>query len=144
MLGAVQRDQHAPVQALERRERPGRLDRLEEQPVKRRRRGAIQHPADVVVARDRGHAEQRLAVRPAVALLQRALVRQERRAAHEEKRERRQADIGHREVALARRSLAPVGKTGTDAFQISDQVFKAGHPGSESKVVPRREQDRSN
>jgi hypothetical protein len=46
MLGAVQRDQHAPVQALERRERPGRLDRLEEQPVSR-----ITLPDGLVIAK---------------------------------------------------------------------------------------------
>ena len=38
VLGPIERDWHSPIQALERRQRPGRLDRLHEQPIERRRR----------------------------------------------------------------------------------------------------------
>src|SRR5664279_928555 len=69
MLGPVQRHWRPPAEALERRQRAGRLDRLEEQPVERRWRRTVQHQADVVVGGDRRHAKQRLAVRPAMALL---------------------------------------------------------------------------
>src|ERR1019366_820784 len=92
MLGPVQRDQRPPTQALEPRQRPCCLDRLEEQRVERCRRRAVQHLADIVVRGDRRDAEQRLAVRPAMALLQRPLMRQERRTSHEEYRERGQTD----------------------------------------------------
>jgi hypothetical protein len=52
MLGSIQCDQHPPTQTLERRQRSRRLDRLHEQPIERRRRGAVQHQADVVVGGD--------------------------------------------------------------------------------------------
>ena len=134
MLGSVQRDQRSPAQALERRQRPGSLDRFEEQRVECRRGGAVQHQADVVVGGDRRHAEQRLAVRSAVAFLQRPLMRQERRASHEEDRERRQADVGHCIVAVTRRSLAPVRDTGTDLAQLLDQLRYGAHPALESTI----------
>ena len=88
VLGAVQRDQCPPAEALEWRENLRRLDRLDEQPVKRRGRGAIQHLADIVVAGNGRHAEQGLAVRASLPLRQGPLMGQERRAAHEEQRER--------------------------------------------------------
>ena len=128
MLGPIERDWHSPIQALERRQRPGRLDRLHEQPIERRRRGAVQHQADVVVGGDRRHGEQRLAVRSAEALLQRALMRQERRASHEEDRERRQTNVRHRVIAVTPRSFALVGKTGADFSQRPDQFAMALTP----------------
>ena len=83
VFGAVQRDQDI---------RPPRrwngvstfrcLDRLDEQPIEGRGRGAIQHLADVIVAGDGGNAEQGLAVGASLSLRQDALMRQERRAAH--------------------------------------------------------------
>ena len=137
VLGSVQRDQHPPAQALERRQRPGGLDRLEEQPVERRRRSTVQHQADIVVGRDRRDAEQRLAVRSAMALLQRSLMRQERRACHEEDRERRQADIRHGIVAVTARSGALVRKTGADIAQLPDQLLNRAHPAKESTIESR-------
>ena len=139
VLGAIERDQQASVQALERRQRIGGgegLQGVEERSVERRRRGAVQHLSDVVVGRDRRHAEQRLAVRAAVALGQNALMRQERRAAHEEQRERRQADIRHRIGAGGRRSLAPIGKTGADRPQIRYQALQRAHAMGESCAAP--------
>jgi hypothetical protein len=83
-----------------------------------------QHLADVVVAGDGGHAEQTLAVRAALPLRQGALMRQEGRTAHEEERERRQADVRHRIAAARLRPFAPVGKIGTDRAQFGNAVFK--------------------
>jgi hypothetical protein len=70
VLGSVQRDQHPPAKALERRQRPRCLDRLEEQLIKRCRRGTVQYQADIVVGRDRRRTEHCLAVRSAVPFLQ--------------------------------------------------------------------------
>src|SRR3954462_14641084 len=57
MLGAVERDQQPAVQALEWRKGIGRgnaLHPLDEQPVEGAGRVAVEHLADVVVARDGG------------------------------------------------------------------------------------------
>ena len=47
VLGSVQHDQHPPAQALERCQRPGCLNRLEEQPVECYRGGVVQHQAEI-------------------------------------------------------------------------------------------------
>jgi len=138
VFGAIQRDQGPSAQALERGEHPRRLDCLDEQPIEGRRRGAIQYLADVIVAGDGGDAEQGLAVRAALSLRQDALMRQERRAAHEEQRERRQADIRHRVGADRQRRLATVGQTGADRAQIGNAVLKDTHTASESCFAARR------
>src|ERR1700722_5172479 len=136
MLGSVQRDQHPPIQTMERCQWPRRFDRFHEQPVEYRRRSAVQHQADVVVGGDRRHAEQRLAVRPAVPLCQRLLMRQERRASHEEDRECRQTDVRHGVVAVAPPALAPVGQIGADLAQRPDHVGHGAHPAQESVIQP--------
>src|SRR3954453_23963340 len=127
VFGAIQRDQYPPTEALERGEYLRRLDRLDEQRIEGRRWGAIQHLADVVVAGDGGRVEQTLAVRAALPLRQGALMRQEGRTAHEEERERRQADVRHRVAAARLRPFAPVGKTGTDRAQLSNMVLEGAH-----------------
>jgi hypothetical protein len=134
VLGPVERDRHPPVQTLERRQWPRRLDRFEEQPIEGRRRSAVQHQADVVVGGDRRHAEQRLTVRPAVPLRQRSLMPKERRASHEEDRERRQTDVRHCVVAVTPRALALVGKTGADLAQRPDHVCNGAHAVQESVI----------
>ena len=68
------------------------------------------------------------AVRPAVSLRQRSLMPKERRASHEEDRERRQTDVRHGVVAVARRALALVGETGADLAQLPDQLLNGAHP----------------
>ncbi len=108
VFGAVQRDQDPSAEALERGEHLRCLDRLDEQPIEGRGRGAIQHLADVIVAGDGGNAEQGLAVGASLSLRQDALMRQERRAAHEEQGERRQADVRHRAAVARQRPFAPV------------------------------------
>jgi hypothetical protein len=72
-------------EALERQKAIGRgkaLHPLDEQSIEGAGRIAVEHLADVVVARNRRHAEQGLAVRPAVPLGQCPLVLQERWALH--------------------------------------------------------------
>ena len=137
MLGAVERDQQPAAQALERRKAVGcggDLQALEEQPVEGGRRIAVEHLADVVVARYRRHTEQGLAVRSAVPLGERPLVPQERRALHEEHRERRQADVRHG-VAVAR-PHALVVKPSTDFLQVRQQFFQRVHAAVESHYHP--------
>jgi len=137
VFGAIQRDQCPPAEARERREHPRRLDRLDEQPIEGRRCGAIQHLADVIVAGEGGDAEQGLAVRAPLPRRQGPLMGQERRAAHEEQRERRQADVRHRVGAHGQWPFAPVGQTGTDRAQIGNAVFKGTHTASESWFAAR-------
>src|SRR5664279_778090 len=61
-------------------------------------------------------------------------MRQERRASHEKCRERRQADVGHRVVAVAPRPFAPVGKTGADLAQLRYQLLNGAHTAGESTI----------
>ena len=138
IFGAIQRDEAPPAEALERGEHTRCLDRLHEQRIEGRRRGTVQHLADVVVAGNGGDAEQGLAVRAPLPLRQGALVRQEGRAAHEEQRERGQADVGHRVGAGRQRPFAPVGQTGTDRAQRRDACLKGVHTPPESRFAVRR------
>src|SRR5208282_4881663 len=98
-----------------------------------------QHQADIIVARDRGHAEQGLAIRSAMSLLQRALMGQKGRAAHEKHRERGETDIGHGVFAVTARAGAPVGQAGADIGQFGDQGLQGGHRAIESKTESRRQ-----
>jgi hypothetical protein len=77
VLRPVQRDQRPAAETLEWYKHAFSFDRLEEQRIERRGRGTVEHQADIGVARDGGHAEQGLAVRPALSFLQCPLVRQE-------------------------------------------------------------------
>src|ERR1700693_387921 len=104
--------------------------------VECRRRRAVLHQADVVVGGDRRHAQQRLAVRPTVALRQRLLMPKERRASHEEDRERRQTDVRHCIVVVAPRAFALVGQTGADLAQRPDHVRNGAPPALESMIEP--------
>jgi hypothetical protein len=58
----------------------------------------------------------------------------ERRASHEEDRECRQADVRHCIVAITRRTLALVGKTGADLAQLPDQLLNGAHPALELMI----------
>src|SRR5258706_7277070 len=71
------------------------------------RRNPIQHVPNVIIARDFGHPEQRLAIRSPMPrpLRQMPLMGEKPRALHEEHRKRRHADIRHR--VLAAPSPAP-------------------------------------
>jgi hypothetical protein len=63
----------------------------------------------------------------------------ERRASHEEHRERGEGDIGHGVFALTAWPFTLVRETGANAFQLSDQGLQDRHPAIESKIVPRRQ-----
>jgi hypothetical protein len=135
MLGAVEGDQQPPAQPLERRQRVAfgeRRQALHEQPVERRRRRPVEHRADVIVARDGGDPEQRLAVRAPVPFGEGALMRQKGGAAHEEQREGRGADIRHGIGALHRRPPALVRKAGADLSQLRYQALQRAHARVES------------
>jgi len=64
---------------------------------------------------------------------------QERRASHEEHRERREADVGHGVFAVTAGPFALVRKTGANASQLSDQGRQDRHGAIESKIAPRRQ-----
>jgi len=98
VLGAVKGDQNTPVEPAKVCQAAPLLELVEgmsEQKEYRIRLNRIQHCADVVVGGDFLHGEQRPAVRPLAALLQRALVGQKGRALHEKNRKRRHPDIDH-------------------------------------------------
>ena len=95
---AVEGDQHAPAKPRERRQAAApaqHVEHLVEGGLQVRRMHGVEHRPDVVVGRDRGHAEQGPAVRRRASLLQAALVGQERLRLHEEQREGRHPDVGH-------------------------------------------------
>ena len=104
IFGAVQGDQHVAAKLAESLQAAGPLqfrhhlgeDRMEVVGADR-----VQQRPDMIVAGDPVQAEQRLAVRAPLSLLQTALVRQERRALHEEQGKRRQADVRHRIARIA-------------------------------------------
>jgi len=82
----------------------------------------IEHRADVVVGRDLVHRKQRLAVRAAAPALKRALLGQERRALHEERRERRHADVAHRIDAVV--ASPPVRQGRAQSPEARDERFE--------------------
>ena len=139
VLRSVQRDQPPPTEALKRREHAFGLDGFEEERIECRGRGAVEHQADVGIARDGSHAEQGLTVGPALSFLQRPLVREERWTAHEEHRERRQTDVGHAVFPVAALAPTTIGQTGADVFQLGNQRSQGVHGGIESETRPRRQ-----
>ena len=95
---AVQRNQQMPIEAAHGLGAAGFPERghdIVEHRIEMRRLNRIQLGAHLTVAGDLGHAEQCLAVRPALRGLQMALVRQERGALHEERGEGGNDEIGH-------------------------------------------------
>ena len=94
------------------------------------RRFFIEHGADVIVSGNVGHAEQRVAIGAAMAVLQRTLVREEGFALHEKRREGRQPDIGHRILRNAARAL--VRKPRAAGAQTRYQSGENHHPHLES------------
>src|SRR5947207_2568241 len=78
-----------------------------------------------IVAGDLVQTKQRLAVRAPLSLLQTALVRQERRALHEEQGKRRQADVRHRVAHIT--SLPEVRQRVAAPAQCPDQTIQDFH-----------------
>jgi hypothetical protein len=104
ILGAVQGDQHVAAKLPESLQATRSLQfghHLGEDRVEVVGADRVQQRPDMIVAGDPVQAEQRLAVRPPQSLLQTALVRQERRALHEEPGKRREADVRHRIARVA-------------------------------------------
>ena len=87
--------------------------------------GRVQQRPDMVVAGDLVQAEQRLAIRAPLSLLQTALVRQERRALQEEQGKRRQADVRHRVARIA--SLPEVRQRVAAPAQRRDETIQDFH-----------------
>lgn len=85
----------------------------------------VQQRPDMIVAGDLVQAEQRLAVRLPLSLLQTTLVRQERRALQEEQGKRRQADISHRIARVA--SLPEVRQRVAAPAQRPDETIQDFH-----------------
>jgi heptaprenylglyceryl phosphate synthase len=88
ILGAVEREQHAPAEPAEHVQTatglPELIDGGGKHRVQQSRRGRVEHVADVIVTGDRGDAEQAVAIGVAMAGLELALMRQEGRALQEE------------------------------------------------------------
>jgi len=138
VFGAVEGNQHVIAQTPERRQAIAgfkRPDRGVEHGLESAGRYRVEHCADVVVARDFGHLEQRLAVRAAAAFEQPALLREKRRALHEENRKRCHADIGHGVMDIAPASL--VRQPGTDATHCRDERIEPLHAMVESDAPPK-------
>jgi hypothetical protein len=58
----------------------------------------------------------------------------ERRTAHEEDRECRQANVRHRVVVVTARPFALVRQTGADPFQFRYRFINEAHPAVESRI----------
>ena len=99
ILGAVERDQHAPVEPAEHVQAAvdvaDLIDRLREHRMQQHRRDRVEHVSDVIVTGDLGDTEQARAVGVPMACLELPLMGQEGRALHEEHREGRHADVAH-------------------------------------------------
>ena len=90
--------------------------------------GRIEHVADVVVGGDFGDTEEAGAVGAAVALLKLALMRQKRRALHEEHREGCHADVAH---AIGRVHAAALVREGPGTLAVirAANEHRHGTPG---------------
>jgi hypothetical protein len=139
VLGAIKGDQHMAI-GLAEHVQAARCRQLRQHRVERRMQrrgfGGIQHGADVIVARDLGQPEQGFAIRPAAALTQPLLMRQEGRTLHEKHRERRDADIGDRIGQV--RPMTLVRERLTASTQAGDQGAQAVHQAVESDFRPFR------
>src|SRR5260370_19275399 len=101
---AVEGDQHVTAEPAKRSEPAAALQQVKRRDqwrMKTFRRNPIQHVPNVIIARDFGHPEQRLAIRSPMPrpLRQMPLLGEKRQALHEEHRKRRHADIRHRVLA---------------------------------------------
>ena len=100
------------------------------------RRHAVEQLPDVVVAGDAVEAEQGVRVAAATAFGQRALMCQERRRLHEEHRQRRHADVGHRvaPVAAAAR-VRQLGEARTQPVEMARQKPHGGACASSAMIA---------
>ena len=126
IFGAVQGDQHMIPKPAKVLQATGMLqfghhlgeDRMEVGGADR-----VQQRPDMIVAGDPVEAEQRLAIRPPLSLLQTTLVRQERRALHEKQRKCRH--VRHRVARIT--SLPQVRQRVAAPAQCPDQMIQDFH-----------------
>src|SRR3954453_6696917 len=85
----------------------------------------VQQRPDMIVAGDLVQAEQRLTIRAPLSLLQTTLVRQERRALHEEKGKPQKADVRHRIAHIT--SLPQVRQRVAAPAQRPDETIQDFH-----------------
>jgi hypothetical protein len=133
IFGAVERNQDVAAEPLERRQSAAGFqgrERAREHRKKLLWRDRIEQRADAIVGRNPRHLEQRLAVRGAAPASQRRLLRQERRALHEERRECRHADVGHLIHGVL--ALPLIGKGRAQALEGGDELLEH-HATLESK-----------
>ena len=145
VLRAVERDQHVIAEAAQGGQAAAglqRMHRLFEQRMEEPWLDRIENGADVIVAGDVGHLEQRMAVRPALAFEQPALVREKRRALHEKDREGCHANIGHGEMAVA--PVPPIRQSRAHAAHRVDERIKPSHSIVESVSQCRRNSEIAN
>jgi hypothetical protein len=92
----------------------------------------------MVVAGNAGHAQQRLAIGPALpdTLAKLALMRQERRALHEEHRKGRHPNVGHRQTLVQPAPLVRQAAAGLS--NQSKQISQNRHRQLESESSPLR------
>ncbi|HEV7880541.1 hypothetical protein [Bradyrhizobium sp.] len=97
-IPCLERDQHASVEAAKHAEAVDALQLIHgfaEQRMQQHRRDRVEHVANMVVTRDFGDAKQTGAVGAAMAFFELPLMRQERRALHEEHGKGRHSDVAH-------------------------------------------------
>ena len=144
-LRAVQGDEDAAVEAAHRFESAARVEVLDERVervVEVRRRDAVEQAArqravpDMVAARDARQPEQGVRVGAAAVRGERPLVRQGRRRLHEEHRQRRHADVGHRvaPVAAAAR-VRQFGEARPQPVEMAREVLHGGAPASTAMIA---------
>ena len=133
ILGSIPCDQGSAVQPTEGLSDRGlgqqRFHALETR-LQKRGVGLVQPIADIIVRRDSTDPEQRLAVGAAMALLQRALKTEKRRALHEKHRESREAEVGDLNIAAA--PFSRVRKSRAYGLQLGQKGGQKLHPNRES------------
>lgn len=125
---AIQRDEQIPIQAAHGLQCAGLAQfghDIGEQRVEMRWFDRIEHGADPDVAGDFVHPEQRLAIGTALRYFQMALMGQEGRALHEERRERGEREVRHRIARVVPRTWVWQGLA--TAAQRGDEAAWNGH-----------------
>jgi hypothetical protein len=129
ILGPVEGDERSAAEPAE----DFAHRRFHKQPLRVRKAGReqsdirlVEHVPDIIVGRDLLDPEQGLAVRAALALLERPLEGQEGRALHEKHGEGRQTKIGHGDIAAP--PLARVRKRGAYRLQPKKKRRQNLHP----------------
>jgi hypothetical protein len=124
IFGAVQSDQHVAAKLPESLQATGTLQyHLGENRMEVVGTDRVQQRPDMIVAGDPVQAEQRLAIRPPLSLLQTTLMRQKGRALHEKQGKRRH--VRHRVARIT--SLPQVRQRVAAPAQCPDQMIQDFH-----------------